>query len=89
MGIRIEFYGIARQRAGVGELVLSTAPQSLSRLLLEVGRRFPGFGKECLVNGQLDRTLAVNLDGNQFVTDPDTSIRDGQCVLILSADAGG
>jgi molybdopterin converting factor small subunit len=34
-------------------------------------------------------SLTMNLDGQRFVKDLATPVRDGQSVLILSADAGG
>ena len=42
-----------------------------------------------LLNDGLLHPTLVNLDGERFISDPDTLIHDGQCVLILSADAGG
>jgi hypothetical protein len=42
-----------------------------------------------VVNGRLHESLAANLGGARFIHDPRTIIRDGQSLLILSADAGG
>ncbi len=91
MAIRVEFYGVARQRAGISELRLAAPGKGLllKDLLSEVAHRLPEFAQACLVDGQLNSTLAANLDGNQFISDPATQIGDGQCLLILSADAGG
>ena len=91
MGIRVEFFGIARQRAGVAavELDLPAAGATLADVLAELARCFPQFGRECVAGGRLHPTLSANLGGEQFVTDPATPIDRGQCLLILSADAGG
>lgn len=91
MAIRVEFYGIARQRAGASELELDAdaAESPLESVLDQIVRKLPGFGEESLIEGRLHPALAANLDGERFVSDPATPIRDGQCLLILSADAGG
>jgi hypothetical protein len=91
MPLRVEFYGIARQRAGVASLDLPLAGDETTlavafRLLADA---LPEFGRECLENGCLRTTLAANLGGERFVSDPELIIREGQCLLILSADAGG
>jgi hypothetical protein len=51
--------------------------------------KLPEFGRECVSAGKLAPSLTANLDGKRFISDPATSIRDGQSLLILSADAGG
>ncbi len=89
MPIRVEFYGIARQRAGVPAVDLAASDATLNQVLLEVAAQLPAFGQECLASGSLAATLSANLDGERFITDPKTPIRDGQSLLILSADAGG
>jgi len=92
MPIRIEFYGIARARAGLSsaDVPLSGGQATLADVLHFVGEAAPTFGgSELIVGGRLHPSLAANLDGQRFVSDPATLIRDGQCLLILSADAGG
>jgi hypothetical protein len=90
MSIRVEFFGLARQCAGVGEMQIASprAHRRLADVLVEVAARLPGFAG-CVTAGRLDSALAANLDGNCFVRDPETLIQDGQSLLILSADAGG
>jgi hypothetical protein len=91
MPIRVEFYGIARQRAGRSHFEIAPAgPQTtLGQVLMQIGDALPGFGSECLADGRLQASLAANLDGQRFVSDPATPVGEGQCLLILSADAGG
>jgi molybdopterin converting factor small subunit len=91
MPIRVEFYGLARLRSGTSELtlVLPGGNASLADALQAIARRLPALGEELLAGGRLHPTLAANLDGQRFVSDPQTPIADGQCLLILSADAGG
>lgn len=91
MAVRVEFYGIARHCVGTSQFALDM-PQpviSLGALLERVASALPAFARECVVDGRLLPSLAANLDGRQFVSDLSMPIRDGQCLLILSADAGG
>jgi len=39
--------------------------------------------------GRLHSSCRANLNGDAFVSDPRTRLSAGDCVLILSADAGG
>ena len=90
MAIRVEFFGIARQRAGIGEISI-TPPQghwALGNVLERVAGEIPQL-RGLIEGGRLDASLAANLDGDRFVNDPETEILDGQCLLVLSADAGG
>jgi molybdopterin converting factor small subunit len=91
MAIRVEFFGIARQRAGTSQLALDVqaAVVPLGDVLERLAAALPAFAQECLVGGRLQASLTANLDGQQFVSDPSAPIRDGQSLLILSADAGG
>lgn len=90
MTIRVEFFGIARQRAGTSSIELETrGPLSLGMVLELVAERLPEFGRECLADGRLSKALAANVDGARFVSDPAIQLKSGQSLLILSADAGG
>jgi molybdopterin converting factor small subunit len=92
MPIRVEFFGIARARAGISsaEVPAQASGATLAEVLRLVGDAAPALGdNELIVNGRLHASLAANLDGQRFISDPATPIRDGQCLLILSADAGG
>jgi molybdopterin converting factor small subunit len=90
MSIRVEFFGIARQRAGVSQIELpGPTGQVLADVLATLADRLPQFASCCLLDGRLDPTFSANLDGLQFVSEGTTPISDGQTLLILSADAGG
>jgi molybdopterin converting factor small subunit len=91
MAIHVEFFGIARQRAGVSELNLAfpQAQLPLGDVLRQIAERLPELSRELVVNGRLHESLVANLGGSRFIHDPKTIIRDGQSLLILSADAGG
>ncbi len=91
MHVRVEFYGIVRQRAGTSCCELETDEDSLrlSEVLLRLERQYPVLVGDCLEHGQLRPGYLASLDGEQFVTDPDTPVSPGQSILILSADIGG
>ena len=84
--MRVELLGIPRERAGVAELDLKA--DSLGQLLAALTRRFPAL-KELIATDELCPWIAVNLNGDRFINDPTTPLHDNDCVLILSADAGG
>ena len=91
MNLRVEFFGIARQRAGVAraEIVLSHDEPTLGTALSQLASTFSGLEGECIENGRLRSGFSANLGGERFVSDPATPLCDGDCLLILSADAGG
>jgi molybdopterin converting factor small subunit len=82
----VEFLGIPRERAGVSELEIDA--ETLGHLVRVLESRFPAFG-ELIAAGRLHPSIAVNLNGDLFVRDPDTRFAKDDRLLILSADAGG
>jgi molybdopterin converting factor small subunit len=84
--MHVEFLGIPRERAGVAEMEL--AADTLGELLETLARQFPALG-ELITAGGLHRSIAANLNGDAFVTDPRTRLGVHDRVLILSSDAGG
>jgi molybdopterin converting factor small subunit len=84
--MRVEFLGVARERAGIAEIDVQA--ETLGRLLGTLATRTPGLA-ELIVVDRLHPSLAANLNSNQFISDPETPLGDEDCVLILSADAGG
>jgi molybdopterin converting factor small subunit len=84
--MRVELLGIARERAGVAELQLEA--ETLGQLLTALVARFPALSG-FIAAEQLAPSLAANLNGDRFVTDPSTPLNERDFVLILSADAGG
>ena len=87
MAIQVEFFGIPRARAKVAKL--SVAASTLGEVLVEVGKQIPEWGAACLEGTRLRAGFIANLNGKQFVTDLEMTVRDGDSVLILSADVGG
>ena len=84
--MRVEFLGIPRERAGVAELELEA--DTLGQLFVALERRFPSLG-DVIDAGRLQSSFLANLNGDTFISDPLTRLSASDCVLILSADAGG
>jgi molybdopterin converting factor small subunit len=84
--MHVEFLGIPRERAGLSEVSIEAA--TLGELLGTLARRFPSLG-ELIAGGCLHPSLAANLNGDEFVSDPATPLAAEDRVLILSADVGG
>ena len=87
MSIRIEFYGIPKQRAGVDAIDVEAA--TLGEALQQLSEPLPQFADACLSEGRLQPSFLANINGENFTTDPRTPLAPGDTVLILSADAGG
>jgi len=84
--MHVEFLGVPRQRAGVAELVVEA--DTLGRLLTVLSDRVPALS-ELIVGNRLHPAFVANLNGDEFISDPSTTLGAEDYVLILSADAGG
>jgi len=84
--MRVEFFGISRERSGVAELQVQAA--TLGELLGTLAVKYPALA-ELMPDKRLHPALAANLNGDRFVRDPRTPLDEHDCLLILSADAGG
>jgi molybdopterin converting factor small subunit len=82
----VEFLGVPRQRAGISELELQA--DTLGQLLGTLAAKIPSLG-EIITADRLHPAFVANLNGDQFISDPATRLDESDCVLILSADAGG
>lgn len=84
--MHVEFLGVPRQRAGVAEMDVEA--DTLGRLLGTLAARMPGLA-ELIAGERLHPSLAASLNGDRFISDPETPLAGDDCVVILSADAGG
>ena len=85
--MRVEFYGVARERAGACFLELPAA-NTLGHVLRALGSQVPSLCAPS--DGQrLHSAFLASLNGDRFVSDPGTPLCEEDCLLILSADAGG
>jgi molybdopterin converting factor small subunit len=84
--VYVEFLGIPRERAGINDLQVDA--DTLGELLATLASRFPRFG-DLITEGGLHASIAANLNGDAFVSDPATRFSHDDRLLLLSADAGG
>jgi molybdopterin converting factor small subunit len=84
--MQVEFFGVPRERAGVAQVDVSA--DTLGELLSTLASRLPSLA-EFIVDKRLHPSFTANLNGDVFVSDPATPLTKDDCVLILSADAGG
>jgi molybdopterin converting factor small subunit len=84
--MHVEFLGVSRDRAGIAELDVEA--DTLGGLLGTLAARMPGLA-ELIVVDRLHPSLAANLNGDCFISDPETPLADHDRVLIVSSDAGG
>jgi len=85
--IRVELFGIPRQRAG--QAMIEAQGHCLADVLHDLSARFPLLAECCIEGGRLKPGYVASLGDRKFVTDPQTQLMPGEAVLILSADAGG
>ena len=91
MAVHVEFYGVARARAGRATLKLEQihGPTTLAAVLQAIEQAAPSLRDTVLAQGQLLEGFVANLDGERFVSDPTTEVPEGAHLLISSADVGG
>ena len=82
----VEFFGIPRERAGTSEVQVDAA--TLAELLGTLAGQFPAL-RDLITAGRLHASVAANLNGDAFISDPETSFASTDRVILLSADAGG
>lgn len=84
--MHVEFFGVSRVRAGIEEIDVQAG--TLGQLLETLAARMPGLA-ELIEANRLHPSLAANLNGDRFISDPGTPLRADDRVIIVSADAGG
>ena len=84
--MHVEFLGVSRERAGVDEIDVQA--DTLGGLLGTLAARMPRLA-ELIDIDRLHPSLAANLNGDAFISDPDTPLTEHDRVLIVSSDAGG
>jgi molybdopterin converting factor small subunit len=61
----------------------------LGDVLAELAERFPALQQTCIDGRGLRSGFIANLGAERFVTSPETPLKDGDTVLLMSLDAGG
>lgn len=85
--ITIELFGVPRIRAGVARVALEAA--TLGEALSGLGRACPVLEGSVLRGEGLHPSYRLSLNSDQFVSDPDWPLADGDALLLLAADVGG
>jgi molybdenum cofactor guanylyltransferase len=93
MTCTVELLGVARIVSGRQELSLALPPgATVADALAELSRQLPALAG-CVITrggGHLIDGYACNVNGLEFVKDPaTTTVKSGDSIVILSADAGG
>jgi molybdopterin converting factor small subunit len=84
--MHVEFLGIPRERAGVSEVEIEA--ETLGQLFGVLAIRFPEL-RELVTGAGLHPSVAANLNGDAFVSDPATALNTHDRLILLSSDAGG
>jgi molybdopterin converting factor small subunit len=85
--ITIELYGVPRLRARKGQLNLEA--QTVGQALRGLARSCPALAGSIILEDSVHPAYRLNINGDRFVTDPNTRLADGDALLLLSADVGG
>lgn len=83
----VELFGIPRARAGTARTTV--CGNDLGEVFEALANRYPALARDCIDGRRLRSGFTANLGGRQFVTAPETLVKPGESVLILSVDAGG
>ncbi|MBI82172.1 MAG: hypothetical protein CMJ81_03160 [Planctomycetaceae bacterium] len=91
MFVLVELFGIPRQRAGQAVVKLEVCEEStcLGNIVLQLTKLFPDLAEECFEGRRLQTGYIASIGGKTFVRSPDTKIRAGESLLVMSADSGG
>ncbi|MGD9856627.1 MAG: MoaD/ThiS family protein [Planctomycetaceae bacterium] len=87
MSVTVEFFGIARQRAGVAAIEVDAG--NLGEAFDRLAQRLPHWADACLAEGHLRPAFLANLNARTFVLNRSQPLREGDRLLILAADVGG
>jgi molybdopterin converting factor small subunit len=85
--VTIELYGVPRMRAGRDEIAVEAG--CLGDALAALGRECPVLAPSVVDGQRLQPCYVVAINGIQFTADAKHPLRDGDAIVLLSADAGG
>lgn len=86
--VTVELYGVPRLRAGTARVAVEGG--NLGEVLRAVGRELASLqGSVIGPGGEVAPHYRVSLNGERFVSDPATSLSEGDILLLLGADLGG
>jgi molybdopterin converting factor small subunit len=85
--VTVEFFGVPRARAGCADVTVSAA--TVAEALAAVAAACPQLADVVRPDGRLAPHYLLSRDGERFVSGLAEPLRDGERLLLLSADAGG
>jgi molybdopterin converting factor small subunit len=85
--VLFELYGVARSRAGTDRIPV--AGETIGAALAALEEACPSLSGSVIAGGRLSEHFRLSLNGRRFVSDPERRLREGDRLLILSAEAGG
>ena len=85
--IRVEFFDVARARAGTASVDVEAS--TLDEALRAAAAACPGLVPEIVQDGRLAEHWRASLNGREFLEAGDAPLEPGDAVLILSALVGG
>jgi molybdopterin synthase sulfur carrier subunit len=85
--VTIELYGVARLRAGTDRVEVDAA--SIGGALRALSQRCPSLDGCVIRDARLSPSYMIAVNGLQMTADPAAPLRDGDVLILLSADAGG
>lgn len=83
--IRVEFYGLARLRAGRADLVVNAG--TIGAALAAADAACPDLRSRC--DTGLSPEYRLSVGGRYFTDDLGERLTEGESLLVLGADAGG
>lgn len=83
----VEFFGVARRRAGVERLAVEAS--TLGEVFDCLAEQLPDWARDGLEDGHLVPHYLANRNGEEFISDRRVPLSPGESLLILSADVGG
>jgi molybdopterin-guanine dinucleotide biosynthesis protein A/molybdopterin converting factor small subunit len=90
ISVSVELFGVARMLAKTQGTTL-TLPQNstVAHVLSALRERFPALAGRVINSDRLIAGYACNINGLDFVRTSSTTVKSGDKIMILSADAGG
>lgn len=85
--ITIELYGVPRLRAGRPSVRVEAS--DVGSALRGLASGCPGLDGSVLLDGRVHPAYKLSLNGDRFVTEPETRLVEGDVLLLLAADVGG
>ena len=83
----IELFGVPRLRAGTSRFECDAA--TVGAALRSLGEVFPALLGSVIDGDRVRSTYILSINGDRFVSEPDSPLRPHDVLMLLSADVGG